>query len=114
MYPDQTFELDGHEVVLTEVELSPLLITATVTLKNPSGYQREAGHEILDSNYTAEIVAETKAGNRPLPASFGEGMKDSFKKMFSSNMLDHPESLDLVFKTGTGTNEEEIRIEILN
>jgi hypothetical protein len=114
LHPNTTFMLGGHEVILTEVEMSPLVISARVALKNPSENQWEVRQKIMDSSsYTANILSVTKTGEHKLQIMSGEGTDDGFIKKFSSNMLDDPRSLHLVFEAMPGSGTEEIKIGIL-
>ncbi|MNH29039.1 hypothetical protein D3C79_892470 [compost metagenome] len=113
IYPQKSFMLDGHEVVLSQVEMSPLMIRIRVALQNAEENQWEVRQKIFEASLRADIVSKTENGTLELPMLSGIGTEDGFEKLFGSNLLDDPQSLVLVLKTKTGQDEAEIHIDLL-
>ncbi|MEK3671789.1 DUF4179 domain-containing protein [Paenibacillus sp. FSL R10-2771] len=111
--PEEEFVLDGIEVTLEKVEISPLMIRTMIKIKNESDITWQNRQNIFEVVYGNEIQSITKYGTVHLGMTLGSGTYEGFERSFGSNLLDQPESLNLILKTGTGKNAKEINLPIL-
>ncbi|WP_019911300.1 DUF4179 domain-containing protein [Paenibacillus sp. HW567] len=110
--PNRSFTLSGHEVVISKVELSPLVIKATIALKNPSENSRQIRSAIFEEFFSKEILAEVHDKTISLSTISGGGSEEGYDYLFASNWLDHPESLIMAIKTGAKNNQTELKLDI--
>ncbi|MBW4080905.1 DUF4179 domain-containing protein [Paenibacillus sp. S150] len=110
--PDLPFTLNGHDVVLSQVEISPLLIRARVALKNPEDNDWEIRNEIFGNTSFEGILSEVDGKPLQLSPVSGSGTEDGFEYAFASNWLDHPESLVLKIRDGMGSKQQEYNLEM--
>ncbi|WP_342422854.1 DUF4179 domain-containing protein [Paenibacillus sp. FSL E2-0178] len=111
--PDEDFVLDGIEVTLEKVEISPLLIRTMIKIKNESDITWQNRQNIFEAVYGNEIQSITKYGTVHLGMTLGSGTYEGFERRYGSNLLDQPKSLNMIMKTGTGKNAKEINVPIL-
>ncbi|WP_422661100.1 DUF4179 domain-containing protein [Paenibacillus sp. EC2-1] len=92
--PDQSFMLGDHQVLLSKVEVSPLMTRATFVYnpgKTNNFKTRTSISEMLNHH---EIVSETAEGKMyKAPSISGGGTEDGMQYVFGSNMLDEPQSI---------------------
>ncbi|MBB3125569.1 hypothetical protein FHS19_000223 [Paenibacillus rhizosphaerae] len=96
MQPDRSISIDGHKVVLSKVEISPLMTLATFTVDPGSTTDPETRRSIRDKFRYMNIVSTNRDGRvvQLSPVS-GSGTDEGFQQIFSSSMLDKPRSLVL-------------------
>lgn len=112
LYPDKTVILDGHEVLLSKLELSPLMISARFTLKNPDENSWEVRLKINEASLRTVIKSKTEDGALEMPMVSGNGTEDGFERVYASNLLDNPESLLLELTTKTSDEAVKLRIDL--
>lgn len=103
---NQPFMIDGHEVTFTEVELSPLSIVVKYTISEElqSNWEiRRQLFEKLPNNLISQVGKQRVKNNH----TSGTGGKDGFIEYYSSNILDHPNSIRLGLDTGPDREKEE-------
>lgn len=100
-------------MTLEKVEISPLMIRTMIKIKNESDITWQNRQNIFEVIYGNEIQSITKYGTVHLGMTLGSGTYEGFERSFGSNLLDQPESLNLILKTGTGKNAKEINVPIL-
>ncbi|MGN7763769.1 DUF4179 domain-containing protein [Paenibacillus sp. 22594] len=110
--PNLPFSLNGHEVVLSQVEMSPLLIQARVALKNPEENDWETRNDIFKDAFFQEILSKVQGKSIQLSLVSGGGTEDGYAYAFASNWLDNPRSLELKIKERTGSKLEEINLKV--
>jgi hypothetical protein len=110
LYPDKTIILDGHEVLLSKLELSPLMISARFTLKNPDENSWEARLKINEASLRTVIKSKTEDGVLEMPMVSGSGTENGFVRVYASNLLDNPESL--IVELTTKTSDEAVKVNI--
>ncbi|MNB91325.1 hypothetical protein D3C75_384030 [compost metagenome] len=101
IYPNKEFQIEGHEVVLSRVEMSPLMIKVRYELKNEEDYEWEVRQKVFEY-FSGMVTARSGAGTVQLPMGIGAGLVDGYEHIFSSNQLDDPDSLLLEIKSGLG------------
>ncbi len=108
---NQPFMIDGHEVNLAQVELSPLSIVVKYTLSEELKTNWEVRNEMFGNtpNKLTSRVGKHEVENNSIG---GRGSEDGFTSYFSSNVLDHPKSIRLKLDAGSDRENEEY-IEIL-
>lgn len=108
---NQSFEIDGYEVKLAEVEISPLRIVAKYALNEELKTEWE-----LRNNLFAEIprtlLSQVGQEKTLIMPNSGRGTEEGFDSYFSSNILDHPKSIRLKLDAGPD-REKEAYIDIL-
>ncbi len=112
LYPGKTVILDGHEVLLSKLELSPLMISARFTLKNPDENSWKVRLKINEAFLRTVIKSKTEDGTLEMPMVSGSGTEDGFEKVYASNLLDNPESLILELTTNTSDEAVKLRIDL--
>ncbi|MET3847493.1 DUF4179 domain-containing protein [Paenibacillus sp. OAE614] len=96
MQPDRSISIDGHKVVLSKVEMSPLLTRATFAIDNGSELDFKTKQSIWDKLRYMTIVSTNRNGRAvQLSPVAGNGTDEGFRQIFSSSMLDKPRSLVL-------------------
>ncbi|MNC35551.1 hypothetical protein D3C75_840380 [compost metagenome] len=110
--PNLPFTLNGHEVVLSQVEMSPLLIRARVALKNPGENVWQTREDILEHTLFQGIQSKAQGESVQLSPVSGGGTEDGYEYRFASNWLDDPESLVLKIKEREPADQPEIQLEI--
>ncbi|GIO61455.1 DUF4179 domain-containing protein [Paenibacillus cineris] len=96
MQPDRSISIDGHKVVLSKVEMSPLLTRATFVIDNDSELDFKTKQSIWDKLRYITIVSTNRNGRvMQLSPVAGNGTDEGFQQIFSSSMLDKPRSLVL-------------------
>lgn len=113
MKPEKNFMLEGIQVTLEQVELSPLKIRTVVKIKNEDENTSENRQKIFSAVYGNKIQSITKYGSSELGPSLGSGTNEGFEWNYSSNLLDQPKSMNMIIKTGSGKNVKEITLPIL-
>lgn len=92
----QLLTIDGHEVMLSEVELSPLVIRARFIYEPEKDIDFESRMSINDVVRPTQMVSTTKDGKEAkLNMVSGSGTEDGMNFSFGSNLLDDPQSLVL-------------------
>ncbi|MEK4275650.1 DUF4179 domain-containing protein [Paenibacillus sp. FSL R7-0026] len=93
---NRTFTVGGHEVTLSEVELSPLMTRVRIVFEPEQEIDYKTKLSISEVVQPLEIVTTTKNGKQTkLSMVGGSGTEDGMMYSFSSNLLDHPESMVL-------------------
>ncbi|WP_145323588.1 DUF4179 domain-containing protein [Paenibacillus xylanexedens] len=93
---NRTFTVGGHEVTLSEVELSPLVTRVRIVFEPEQEIDYKTKLSISEVVQPLEIVTTTKNGKQTkLSMVGGSGTEDGMMYSFSSNLLDHPESMVL-------------------
>ncbi|WP_178381899.1 DUF4179 domain-containing protein [Paenibacillus sp. P32E] len=110
--PNLPFTLNGHEVVLNQVEMSPMLIHARVALKNPEDNDWETRVDIFDNALFLGVLSKIHGKSVQLSPVSGGGTVDGYEYAFASNWLDDPGSLVLKIKERTGSKLEEINLKV--
>lgn len=113
VHPDKNLILDGIEVTLAKVEISPLLIRTEVNIKNPSDLSWQNRQKIFLAAYGDEVQSSSRRGRILLGLTSGQGTEEGFERSFGSTILDRPYSLILILKTGTGHSKQEIKVQLL-
>ncbi len=113
MKPEKDFMLEGVEVTLEQVELSPLKIWTVIKIKNEDENTWENRHKIFSVPYVKKIQSTTKYGSAELWSPRGMGTDNGYEYYYGSNLLDQPKSMNMIIKTGTGENAKEITLPIL-
>ncbi|KOR89562.1 DUF4179 domain-containing protein [Paenibacillus solani] len=92
--PDQIIMLGGHQVLLSKVEISPLMTKASFVFDPGKKNDFQTRISISDMLNPYEIVSKT-ADRRVFKSSrvSGSGTKDGIQYIFGSNMLDAPQSI---------------------
>jgi hypothetical protein len=103
---DQPFVIDGQEVNLAEVELSPLCIALKFTIKEELKSDWNVRNEIFQK-LPYELTAQVGKREIKINRNAGSGAEDGFISYFSSNVLDHPKSLRLKLDAGADREKEE-------
>lgn len=94
--PNQTFMLGNHQIVLSEVEISPLMTRVRFAYDPGEKINFKTKLLISDMVQPFEIVSKTADGRiYKLSNLSGTGTEDGTQYTFSSNMLDEPESMVL-------------------
>lgn len=93
---NRTFALGGYEVMLSEVEVSPLLTRVRLVYAPDQEIDYKTKLLISEVVQPIEIVTTAKDGKQTnLSTTFGSGTEDGMMYSFSSNFLDNPESMVL-------------------
>ncbi|NQX43996.1 DUF4179 domain-containing protein [Paenibacillus tritici] len=111
--PEADFMLEGIQVTLKQVELSPLMTRVVIGIKNGSENTWPNRQKIFLAVGGDEIQSVTKAGTVSIGLSAAYGNEEGFERRYGSNLLDQPESMNLLLKTGKGKNAKEITVPIL-
>ncbi|MCT1399077.1 DUF4179 domain-containing protein [Paenibacillus sp. p3-SID867] len=94
--PNQTFMLGDHQIVLSEVEISPLMTRVRFAYDPGKKMNFQTKLLISDMVQPFEIVSKTDDGRvYKLSSLSGTGTEDGSQYTFSSNMLDDPKSMVL-------------------
>lgn len=93
---NKLFTVGGYEVMLSEVELSPLVTRARFIYEPEKDIDFESRMSINDVVQPTQMVSTTKDGKETtLIMVSGSGTEDGMIFSFSSNLLDEPQSLVL-------------------
>jgi len=93
---NRTFTVGGYEVVLSEVEVSPLVTRVRLVYEPDQEIDYKTRLLISEVVRPIEIVTTSKDGKQTnLSTIFRSGTKDGMMYSFSSNLLDNPESMVL-------------------
>lgn len=111
--PEADFMLEGIQMTLKQVELSPLMTRVVMGIKNGSENTWPNKQKIFIAMGGNEIQSVTRAGTAFIRKSSGSVTDEGFEEGYGSNLLDHPESMNLILKTGEGTNIKDITVPIL-
>lgn len=111
--PEKDFMLEGVQVTLEQVELSPLKIRAVVKIKNENENTWENRHKVFSAGYEKKIQSVTKYGTTELWSPGGMGTDEGSEWYYGSNLLDQPKSMNLIIKIGSSKNVKEITLPIL-
>jgi hypothetical protein len=111
--PEADFMLEGIQMTLKQVELSPLMTRVLIGIKSGSENTWQNEQKIFIAMGGNEIQSVTRAGTAFIRKSSGSVTDEGFEEGYGSNLLDHPESMNLILKTGEGTNIKEITVPIL-
>ncbi|WP_366294164.1 DUF4179 domain-containing protein [Paenibacillus sp. AN1007] len=91
---NRTFKFGDYEVLVAEVELSPLVARVKFDYDPTQKLDYETESFISDIIQPSEIITISKNGERTnLPQIGGSGTGNGMTYSFSSNMLDKPESI---------------------
>lgn len=103
---NQPFMIDGHEVKLAEVELSPLSIAVKYSISEELRTNVELRHQLFQKlpNELTSRVGKYEVKNN---MTSGTGAEDGFIEYYSSNILDHPNSIRLKLDAGSDREKEE-------
>ncbi|WP_405169502.1 DUF4179 domain-containing protein [Paenibacillus sp. FSL H3-0286] len=103
---DHPFIIDGQEVKLAEVELSPLSIALKFTINEELQTDWIVRNELFQK-LPYELTAQVGKRDIKINPNSGSGSDDGFISYFSSNVLDHPKSLRLKLNAGADREKEE-------
>ncbi|WP_082650977.1 DUF4179 domain-containing protein [Paenibacillus etheri] len=103
---NQPFMIDGQEVKLAEVELSPLSIVVIYTLSEELKTDWDVRNKIF-GNTPNELISRVGKHEVENKSNGGSGSEDGFISYFSSNVLDHPKSIRLKLDAGTDREKDE-------
>lgn len=93
---NRTFTVGRYEVMLSEVELSPLVTRVRLVYEPDQEIDYKTKLLISEVVQPIEIVTTSKGGKQTnLSTIFGSGTEDGMMYTFSSNLLDNPESMVL-------------------
>lgn len=93
---NKLFTVGGFEVMLSEVEISPLVTRARFIYEPEKEIDYETKLKISDAVNPVKIVSTTTDGKQTeLSSVGGGGTDDGMIYSFSSNLLDDPKSLEL-------------------
>ncbi|CAH1055570.1 DUF4179 domain-containing protein [Paenibacillus pseudetheri] len=96
---NQPFMIDGHEVNLAQVEISPLSIVVKYTLSEDLKTNWEIRNELFGKT-PSELTSQVGKHEVENNSIGGRGSEDGFTSYFSSNVLDHPKSIRLKLDAG--------------
>jgi hypothetical protein len=100
---NQLFTIGGYEVMLSEVEISPLVTRARFIYEPNQKIDYKTKLLVSDAVNPTEIVSTTKDGKQTkLSPVSGSGTEDGMIYSFSSNLLDDPQSLVLKLRGEPG------------
>jgi hypothetical protein len=100
---NQLFTIGGHEVLLSEAEVSPLLTRVRFIYEPNQKIDYKTKLSVSDVVNPTEIVSTTKDGQKTkLSSVSGNGTEDGMIYSFSSNLLDDPQSLVLKLRGEPG------------
>ncbi|PQP85115.1 hypothetical protein C0Q44_11685 [Paenibacillus sp. PCH8] len=100
---NRTFTVGGHEVMLSEVELSPLVTRVRFVYEPEQEIDYKTKLAISEVVQPLEIVTTSKDGKQTsLSTILGSGTEDGMMYSFSSNLLDNPESMILKIRGKPG------------
>lgn len=103
MNVNRTFTIGGYEVMLSEVEVSPLVTRVRLVYEPDQEIDYKTKLLITEVVQPIEIVTTSKGGKQTnLSTIFGSGTEDGMMYTFSSNLLDNPESMVLKLRGKTG------------
>lgn len=118
---NRTFSIGGHEVMLAEVEFSPLVTRVRFVFEPEQEIDYKTKLLISEVVQPLEIVTTTKDGKQTsLSTILGTGTEDGMVYSFSSNLLDNPESMvlklrgkpDKVYDDLQEAKKDELKIKI--
>ncbi|WNS45622.1 DUF4179 domain-containing protein [Paenibacillus sp. MMS20-IR301] len=110
--PKEDFILDGIEMTLAKVEISPLLIRSEVVIKNESDVTWQNRQKTFLAATGDELQSVTKDGTVQLKMSTGLGNYEGYERRFASNLLDQPESIKLIMRNDNGKEKYELSIPV--
>ncbi|MFC9709369.1 DUF4179 domain-containing protein [Paenibacillus sp. NPDC056933] len=100
---NQLFTIGGHEVLLSEAEISPLVTRARFIYEPNQKIDYKTKLLVSEVVNPTEIVSTTKDGKQTkLSSVSGNGTEDGMIYSFSSNLLDDPQSLVLKLRGEPG------------
>ncbi|MEC0108585.1 DUF4179 domain-containing protein [Paenibacillus taichungensis] len=100
---NQLFTIGGHEVLLSEAEVSPLMTRVRFIYEPNQKIDYKTKLSVSDVVNPIEIVSTTKDGQKTkLSGVSGNGTEDGMVYSFSSNLLDGPQSLVLKLRGEPG------------
>ncbi|WFA85595.1 DUF4179 domain-containing protein [Paenibacillus amylolyticus] len=93
---NRTFTLGGYEVLLSEVEMSPLVTRVKFVRAPDQEIDYKTKLSLNEIVRPIEIISTSRNGKQTkLSMVGGSGSEDGMMYSFSSNLLDHPESMVL-------------------
>lgn len=93
---NRTFTLGGYEVFLSEVEVSPLVTRVKFVRAPDQEIDYKTKLSLNEIVRPIEIISTSRNGKQTkLSMVGGSGSEDGMMYSFSSNLLDHPESMVL-------------------
>lgn len=93
---NRTFVLGGYEVLLSEVEVSPLVTRVRFVHAPDQETDYKTKLSLNEIVRPIEIISTSRNGKQTkLSMVGGSGSEDGMMYSFSSNLLDHPESMVL-------------------
>lgn len=103
---NQPFMIDGHEVNLAKVELSPLSIVVDYTLSEQLKSNWGVRNKMF-GNSPSELISRVGKQDKINHSIGGRGSEAGYTSYFSSNVLDHPKSIRLKLDEGPDRDKEE-------
>lgn len=96
---NRTFTLGGYEVLLSEVEMSPLVTRVKFVHAPDQEIDYKTKLSISEVVWPIEIISTSRNGKQTkLSMVGGSGTEDGMMYSFSSNLLDNPESMILILR----------------
>lgn len=111
--PQEDFILEGVQVTLEQVELSPLMIRTVFKIKKETEITWQDRQKVFGAIHGNEIQSKTGYGTTKIWSPTGTATDEGYERIFGSNLLDKPESMNMIMKTGTGKNTRDINLRIL-
>jgi hypothetical protein len=107
------FTIDGNQVTISEVELSPLIIIVKYTFPEETKNDWELRNSLFTKVTDGKLYSYSDYEKVELTSNSAHGTEDGVVRYFSSNILDHPTSIRLMLD-GVSDREEDTFIEITN
>ncbi|WP_405130622.1 DUF4179 domain-containing protein [Paenibacillus sp. FSL H8-0317] len=96
---NRTFTLGGYEVLLSEVEMSPLVTRVKFVHAPDQEMDYKTKLSLNEIVWPIEIISISRNGKQTkLSMVGGSGTEDGMMYSFSSNLLDNPESMILIIR----------------
>ncbi|WP_458123588.1 DUF4179 domain-containing protein [Paenibacillus sp. Z3-2] len=107
---NRTFTVGGHEVMLSEVEISPLVTRVRFVYEPEQKIDYKTRLLISEVVQPIEIITTTKDGKQTKLAMVnGSGTGDGMMYSFNSNQLDHPQSMILKLRGNPGKAYDDLQ-----
>lgn len=107
---NRTFTLGGYEVLLSEVEMSPLVTRVKFVHAPDQEMDYKTKLSLNEIVRPIEIISISRNGNQTkLSMVGGSGTEDGMMYSFSSNLLDNPESMVLILHGKPGKVYDDIQ-----
>lgn len=96
---NRTFTVGGYEVLLSEVEMSPLVTRVKFVHAPDQEMDYKTKLSLNEIVWPIEIISISRNGKQTkLSMVGGSGTEDGMMYSFSSNLLDNPESMILILR----------------